>query len=329
MSLILFRDSVLNLKLEICKVLFAVCLLLLSLPTDAKDIESYELTNSEILLELEYSNKSIEPYTDRLVSLVDMYLVEGEKLFGGPPKKLDGSAYTKLRIKLSKISKGLGGEADPEQIEFRLSDSKLFGFYGWEIGILHEVLHLWSAETFRYQDDQEQWFNEGVTEYLTFRLAAKLGLIEKSHVIDVFSKPISTYLSAKGIGKYSLRSAASTKELKRDHYFLVYHGGFVAGMVLDHQIRLKSNRKFTLEDLMSQMYDRFSRDKLYTSNSILELINESFGLDFSSFFERHIDGNEVILVGDYFDFGMLTFSEFGVPIKGINQQVLHDMLDFE
>ena len=295
-------------------------------PSKANDIEKYQLPISKLTLELEFADESAKPIKQKLISLVDLYISEATELFGGPPKKLNGDAYTRLRIKISK--NGFGGEADPEFIELRdVSERKLFGFYGWEIGLLHETLHLWSAETFGYVDDQEQWFNEGVTEYLTFRLATKLGILKKDQILNAFSTPIGNYLSAKGISEHSLRSAARTKKLKKEHYFLVYHGGFVAGMILDHQIRSRSKGEFTLDDLMRELYRTHSRDNRYSSDSILKLMNTSMNIDFSAFFERHIDGNEIIPVGDYFDMGQLMLSEIGAPIDGEDQKILADMLN--
>ena len=166
--------------LDIRKPIQTVCLIFASLffisLAEAKSVESFELSKSKLKLELEFSDPATKSYTSRLVSLVDIFIVEGEKVFGGPPKKANGEPYTSLKIRLSN---GLGGEASPEFIDFRISNLKAFGFIDWEISLLHEVLHLWSGETFRYVDDQEQWFNEGVTEYLTFRIAAKLGIIKK------------------------------------------------------------------------------------------------------------------------------------------------------
>ena len=52
-------------------------------------------------------------------------------------------------------------------------------------------------------------------------------------------------------------------------------------------------------------------------------------IDFSAFFKRHIDGNEIIPVGDYFDIGQLMLSEIGAPIEGENQRILADMLMLE
>jgi len=243
---------------------------------EAKNAENFELPKSKLTLNLEFSNEGVALYKDRLIYLVDTTVEECIKLFGGLPRKLNGQDYTTLKIV---VSDGFGGEADPEFIDLRISDTKLFGFYNWEMLLIHELLHLWSAETFRYVDDQEQWFNEGVTEYLTFRIAAKLGIIKQEDVLNTFSKPLSTYLSAKGLGRYSMRSAASTDQLKRQHYFLIYHGGYVAGMVLDHQIRLRSHEKFSLSTLMSELYFSHSREKPYSSSSIVRLIKRTTMLD--------------------------------------------------
>jgi len=313
----------LNMRASIRLILF-VSLFFAAL-CQAKNIDSFELPKSKLRLELDYSNESYKVYEERLITLVDTYIVEATQLFGGLPKKLDGNVYKRLRIKLT--SSGFGGEADPEYIELRnINDTKLFGFLNWEIGLLHEVLHLWSAETFTYVDYREQWFNEGVTEYLTFRLATKLGLLKKEQVLNVFSTPIANYLSAKGIGELSLSSAAKTSAMKREHYFLIYHGGFVAGMILDHQIRSRSNAQFTIDDLMKGLYENHSRENKYSNDSILDLIKVTMNLDFSAFFDRHIFGSEIMPVGDYFDIGELMLNEIGVPINGQNQQVLANML---
>ncbi|PCI53240.1 MAG: hypothetical protein COB36_12405 [Alphaproteobacteria bacterium] len=307
----------------------ALLTLLVFLPSIslAKDETTDTLPISGLLISIEYEDEEPRKYEPRLKFLIDRAYVEYTELFNGPALKVNGKPYTHLKLK---ISHGFYGEADPETIELGLSDAKLFGFYNWEMMVLHEVLHFWNAETFRYTDDQEQWFNEGVTEYLTFRLAAKIGIIPEDEVISSFAKPISTYLSAKGIGSISLREAASTDELKRQHYFLVYHGGFVTGMVLDHQIRVNSKGKKNLTDLMREVYASNSRHCPYSQSSLIRSLYKSTSQDHSKFFENYVDGTEIIPVGRYFDIGKLGFSQaFNIEIKDPKQQVLLDMLTFE
>lgn len=47
------------------------------------------------------------------------------------------------------------------------------------------------------------------------------------------------------------------------------------------------------------------------------------------FFERYVDGPEIIPVGSYFDIGMLEiFQQYGVDVKDENQKTLSQMLSF-
>jgi len=275
---------------------------------------------SEIDIDIIYENENLRVHDTKIRSRIDDAYVHFTELFGGPPKKVNGEAYDRITVT---IYDGFGGEADPETIAVGISDNVLYGFYNWEVSILHEVLHLWSAETFRY-------VNEGVTEYYTFRLAAELGMVSQSQILETFSKPIATYLGSKGIGKLSPRDAASTDELKRAHYFLVYHGGFVAGLVLDHQIRLKSEGKYSLDDVMVELYKTNSREKPYSYESLIETIRQSTSVDVSDFLQKHINGNEIIPVGTYFDFGMLVLmTKLEVEITSEEQLVLKEMLTFD
>lgn len=285
------------------------------------------LPMSKLIISIEYMDESLRKYEPRLKFLIDKAYVEYTELFDGPAKKLDGIPYDHLTIR---VTHGFSGEANPETIELGISDIELYGFYGWEMIVLHEVLHFWNAETFRYADNREQWFNEGVSEYLTFRLAAKIGVISKEEIIDAFAKPIGSYLSAEGIGRLSLRKAASTDELKRQHYFLIYHGGYVVGMVLDHQIRLKSNGTKSLTDLMREIYRSNSRSEPYSKTSLIDSLSNSAAQDYSQFFDDYIDGTEIIPVGSFFDIGRLGLSQkFGLDVEDPNQVILLEMLTFE
>ena len=279
-----------------------------------------------IEVQVNFKAENLTQNKQRLLSLIDAAFVNYSELFGGPPKKLNGDPYDKLTVN---VYDDLTFEADPEVIDIGIHDKMPFGFYRWELGVVHEMIHLWSAETFRYADGREQWFNEGIGDYLAFRLAAKLGIIPKDKILSTFAAPIATYLSATGIGEISLRQAGSSALLKRQHYFLVYHGGYVAGLVLDHQIRLKSNGKASLDDLMRNLYLANSRSKTYSMESLLSSLSESTSIDFSTFFDRYIDGSEIIPVGSYFDIGMLEiFKQYGMEVTDQNQRTLEQMLSF-
>lgn len=289
----------------------------------AQDADNQGLT---LNVSIEFEDTGLKVHEGRLRTLLSEAFSEYVSLFGGMPRKRDGSAYTDLKLE---VVHGLGGEAEPEFIQLRINDTKLFGFYSWEMVLLHEVFHLWSAETFSYQSEREQWFNEGVAEYYTFKLAAKLGIIPAEQVATRFTFPIAAYLSGAGIGAVSMSQAGLVNEGKRKHYFLIYHGGFTAAMALDYQIRAQSNNVFSLDYLMRELYLEKSTQNRYTNATLIELLDQSTGFNAKPFFKKFIEGREVIPIGQYFDLGMLdiwlrTGQNISLDIK--SRRILESML---
>lgn len=291
--------------------------------TDTKQAKSI---NQAISLDVvvEFKTAELRRHEPRIRFLLQEAFSEYRDLFGGMPAGVDGFDYAKLKLI---VSAGTGGESDPELIKLRIDDTKLFGFYGWEMTLLHEVFHLWSAETFRYESDRQQWFNEGAAEYYTFKLAVKLGIIPVEDIASRFNYPVGGYLSGTGLGRVSMSQAGARVNGKREHYSLIYHGGFVASMVLDHQIRLNSEGIFSLDYLMRELYVKNSRYEKYSNQTLVALIKNTSGLDTTEFFKEYIEGVKVIPVGAYFDLSMLELKlKLDIPITLTKQLILADML---
>lgn len=253
---------------------------------------------------INFSDEQTTQYADRLRSLIQTGFAEYYELFGGLPKDVHGRPYANLTIN---VEPGFGGEAHSERLDISIGDFKLFNFYNWEMIVLHEMFHLWSAETFRYADGKEQWFNKGVAEYYTLKTAAKIGLSSKDQIIPAFTAPLGYYLSANGLGMLSMRKAGSTDSLKRDHYFLVYHGGYTAALYMDFQIRHDTNGEKSLDDLMRHLYENYSLEKPYAMKSLISSLRASTSQDFSKFFRMYVKGKGTIPIGHRIHFGDLYF----------------------
>src|SRR5262245_19020547 len=93
-------------------------------------------------------------------------------LFGRVPGDAQGKPLRELTLTIAHGPVG-GGESDPGLVSVTIGERPVFGFYGWELTLLHELFHLWSAEMFRYETYAEQWFNEGVAELYTLRTAVE------------------------------------------------------------------------------------------------------------------------------------------------------------
>jgi hypothetical protein len=275
-------------------------------------IKIERLTVSNVEVTLNYFDHRLLPLDSQIKDVIRAAFVEGASVFGGLPKDLSGKVYREFRVNMRHDPDlQLEAEADPNVIDITMNEGMenklVFGYLNWKLAVIHELIHFWNAETFRYQSGREQWFNEGITEYYAFRIALKLGLIGKDELPARLGLPVGYYLNDSGIGSLSM-SEAGEGERKSRHYFLVYCGGLVAGMTLDYDIRSHSRNARSLDDLMKAMYRTFNRtDRKYTNAHLLAELNKLTGKDYAEFFKRHIMGREVIPVGQYFSLTDLYF----------------------
>lgn len=222
------------------------------------------------------------------------------KLFNGLPRDASGNSYSEVALHI-KHGMHLGGEADPRFINITWNDEKSFGFATWQTMLLHELFHLWSAESFRYQSGKEHWFNEGFTEYYTYKTALQLGLISATDALTIAAKAIGFYSASEGLGKLSMREAGGSNKTKFDNYFLVYHGGWVVAFVLDNDIRQSTNGEKSLDDLMRWMYNNYHRDEvLYSIEDLNKGLKEITNTDYTDFLNAYVNGTETIPISDYF-----------------------------
>jgi predicted metalloprotease with PDZ domain len=107
---------------------------------------------------------------------------------------------------------------------------------------IHECLHFYlggaisaSPEPpFRNAPDLV-WLMEGVTEYLTFSLMERAGILTPGELERVVTKKEKEYLDTHGSATYTLADAARRMQ-DLDVYGLVYSKGFLVGKLLDQKM---------------------------------------------------------------------------------------------
>jgi predicted metalloprotease with PDZ domain len=230
------------------------------------------------------------------------------ELFGGPPRTSTRQAYDTFAVTLS-YGPGEGSSA-PQHITLQVApESLMFGFSNWEDALLHELVHFWNANTFRYASRHEQWFSEGVTEYYALRLARALDVISANDLAAKLAILAGQYINDPAIGTLSL-AGAGDERLR--NYFLTYAGGATAALVLDFDIRLSTKGARSLDDVMRAMYSKYDRDAhLYTNDDVRAELETAAGKRYDDFFARYIDGAEIIPVGRYFS--LSSFYYLNVP----------------
>lgn len=286
--------------------LLAASLLFIASTTFARETAVFSRQTvkvNEITLHYEFADATSAAKEQEFTQLIDAGISHFKQMFNGYPRDLSGNSYTDITVRI-RHGKHLSGEADPKLLLLTWSDTPLFGVHSWQTLLLHEIFHLWNAESFRYQDGREHWFNEGFSEFYTFQAATQLGIVAGRDALWIAAQPLGFYHSAQSLQKLSMRTAGATNQAKFDNYFLVYHGGWVAAMVLDQDIRRRTDNKHSLDDAMRWLYQYFNRaEKLYKLEDIVAAIKQTSGLDYQSFFASYIDGTSIIPVAEYFDLG--------------------------
>lgn len=277
----------------------ALCFLISFSSADARQIVEKQVAIENIKINFRLFDLASERKEPEVSKLVAQAFSEFTKLFGGLPRDLSGAEYSEFTIHL-KRGENLGGEAEIQLVEFQWSDGKVFGYADWRTGLIHEIFHLWSAESIKYRDGREHWFNEGFAEYYALKTAAQLGLISPEEAITTAAYPISYYSTSKGLGIISMRDAGHNDASKFDNFSLIYHGGWTIAMILDHEIRSQTSGKKSLDNLMAWMYKNYPRhEKLYEMKDIMIGLGKSTGVKFDKFLGKYVAGTNTVPVADY------------------------------
>lgn len=283
--------------------IFALIISFFHCLSQEKEKVSKTVFTKELEINYEFFDKESQEIEPKATKIINEGFSHFQKLFKGNPRDTLGIEYTKFTVQIRK-RKNIGGEADPKIIILDWSENTTFGYAKWETTLLHELFHLWNAESIRYKNGKEQWFNEGFTNFYTFKSATKLGMVSHEEMLSIAVFPIGRYLGTKRTDSLSMREAGKNDQTKFDNFFLIYNGGWVAAMVLDFDIRTRTNNDKSLDNLMVWLYKNFHRtEKLYDVNDIIEGIKITTGIDYTSFFNKYINGQEVIPVSNYFDIG--------------------------
>lgn len=251
---------------------------------------------NDLTVELNFLDEATIAQELNLTDLTRRALAHYHGIFGGPPRSESGAPSTQVTINVDQGE--LSAKAGPARVDLTVGPQKSYGYLDWRVTFLHELAHLWIGESFAPASALEEWFNEGATEYLAIKTAIRFGIIPATAATDLLTRSWSNYLSARGIGEISLREAGHAG--RQAHYFLIYHGGLTACMVLDYEIRRQTGNQSGFQNLLQLLHSQQDRDAArYDATAILRHLRALTGQDFTPFFHRHIQGKAVIPVGQH------------------------------
>jgi predicted metalloprotease with PDZ domain len=161
----------------------------------------------------------------------------------------------------------------------------------WGRVVAHELLHFWNGVSMVPNSDKQEWFKEGVTDYLTVMTMARNGLVDRAYLMQFLENLARGQMVARlGMGlKGTVQDAAADKHR---NWLLVYGGGSVAALAVDVELRQASGGKTGLPDVMRAMYAQFgAAGKSYTLDDIVRVAREVSGHDLAPLLARTVQSS--------------------------------------
>lgn len=174
--------------------------------------------------------------------------------------------------------------------------------------VSHEFFHAWNIRTLRpkalvdYDYENENyfpslWIAEGITSYYDDLSLVRSGVISQEDYLSSLSKQIERLESTPGRLQQSLRDASHDAWIKyyrqdehsRNTQISYYIKGAVVAFLLDARIRELTQNKKSLDDVMREVYRRYSGDRGYTETEFRKVAARVAGEDLSDWFAKHVD----------------------------------------
>ena len=245
---------------------------------------------------------------DKLVDDFKTLCAEQVKMWGDVP-------YSRY-VFLLHVTSGAGGGT--EHLNSTIMQTSRDSFYPASrferfLGLVsHEFFHTWNVKALRpaglmpYDFERENytpllWVAEGSTSYYGPLLMVRAGLKKPKKYTKDLAKSIQSYRRHPGRKIQSLDESsfdAWTKFNKRgpnssNTTVSFYRKGALVTLVLDLEIRARSNNAGSFDDVLRTMYERLALNGVgYTRADLVATVNEISGSDFGDFFEKYVAGTD-------------------------------------
>lgn len=207
------------------------------------------------------------------MELIERQLKSYQAMFGKPP------LAERYLVVINQNASGDGGAFAGSFSQFLRGDGDRATRPIWGRVVAHELLHFWNGVSMVPETDRQEWFKEGVTDYLTVATMARNGLVDRDYLIKWLENLARGQMVARmGLGlKGTVQDAAKEKH---KNWLLVYGGGSVAALAMDVELRRATNGKAGLPDLMKALFAEFgTAGKRYTHDDIVRVAKQVGGID--------------------------------------------------
>lgn len=179
--------------------------------------------------------------------------------------------------------------------------------------VAHEYFHLWNVKRIRpealgpfdYVNENYTdllWFSEGFTQYYDDYTILRAGYYTKEEYLQIIADNITSYENSAGKEIQPVSESSFDAWIKyyrrnenSNNTQISYYtkGAFIA-LLLDMKIMKNSNGKFTLDDVMRELWKLYKSnpEKGFNESTIKSIFEQYTNEDLTSFFKHYIHGTE-------------------------------------
>ena len=202
--------------------------------------------------------------------------------------------------------------------------------------LAHELFHDWNSQKLGRMPEPEQshyWVSEGFTDYYTFVLLARGGLLSSDEYLARYNEVLREYHLSPARDADNDRVV---REFWSDQHVgrLPYWRGALLAMKWDAEIRAATSNQKSFDDAMRDLRDRARSTPGATldARAVAEAVGRHLGRDVSQDVERYVVRGEAIapeLLGPCFEPATLEIREFelGLDLDAVKNKVVAKVVE--
>jgi predicted metalloprotease with PDZ domain len=174
--------------------------------------------------------------------------------------------------------------------------------------ISHEFFHLWNVKRihstllgpFDYTKGvrtSSLWLAEGVTDYYAHSLLARVGLTTPEKFLGDLREWYGNYRNSRPARTKSLEELSREEsDFIMENAIVLYTKGPLVGLMLDLEIRNRTNNQKSLDDVMLALNNDAKKGKHFKDEELIAKVGKIVGVDLSDFYQRYIAGADSIAI---------------------------------
>jgi len=207
--------------------------------------------------------------------------------------------------------------------------------------VAHEFFHLWNVKRIRpdalgpFDYTKENytrllWVAEGITEYYANLVLRRVGLVSEGGYLSQIAANIQTMQETPGRRLMSAEEASFDAWIKyyrpdensTNTSISYYDKGELLGLLLDLEIRRRTNGAKSLDDVMRTLYvDFYKKGRNYSPEDFQKICETIAGSSMEEFFARYVRGHEELPYNQVLAAAGLSLEQAGVPVEKLTEHI--------